>query len=300
MQLVRDYRPDQVRRENFRRALAITFFGNLILVAGKGVVAYISDSRALYADTANSASDVVYSLMLVLGLWIAQQPPDLSHPQGHGRFEPLVGLAVAAAMTFAGYEAGRACIERFLSGGLAVQPAWPTLALLISAGIKSGMFFLIRNIAHRISSPTLKTVAQDNLSDVLTSIAAFLGVLGSTLIHPLSDPIAGGLVSLWILRAAWNAWKENLRYLTGGGAPPELREEIMRITMSVPGVRGVHQIITEYAGTRLVADLHVDVDGSLAITEAHRISNKVQEELEALPEIDRAYIHIEPLIREVT
>jgi cation diffusion facilitator family transporter len=203
-------------------------------------------------------------------------------------------------MTFAGYEAGRASIERFLSGGLAVQPGWPTLALLISAGIKSGMFFLIRNIAHRVSSPTLETVAQDNLSDVLTSIAAFLGVLGSTLIHPLSDPIAGSLVSLWILRAAWNAWKENLRYLTGGGAPPELREEIMHITMSIPGVRGVHQIITEYAGTRLVADLHVDVDGSLAITEAHRISNTVQEELEALPEIDRAYIHIEPLIQEVT
>ncbi len=295
MQVIRDYQPDLARRINFRRALIITFCGNLILMLGKGLVTYISNSRALYADTANSASDVVYSVLLGLGLWIAQQPPDLSHPQGHSRFEPLVGLAVAAAMTFAGYEAGRAAIVRFLSGGLSVTPGWPTLALLGSAGIKSGMFLLIRATARRVNSPALYTVAQDNLADVLTSIAAFLGVLGSTLIHPLSDPLAGGLIALWIFRIAWSAWKENLRYLTGAGAPPELREEITHLVESTPGVYSVHQVITEYIGARLVVDLHIDVDNSLAITEAHAISDHVQEKLEALPEVDRAYIHVEPL-----
>lgn len=295
MQLVRDYKPDPARRRSFCNALAITLLGNVLLVAGKGLVAYVSDSRALYADAANSASDVVYSLMLVLGLWIAQRPPDLSHPQGHSRFEPLVGLAVAAAMTFAGYEAGRASIERFLVGGLAVEPGWPTLALLGSAAIKAGMFVVIRRIAKTVISPTLGTVAQDNLSDVLTSVAAFLGVLGSTLVHPLADPIAGCLVSLWIFRGALGAWKENLRYLTGAGATSELREEIVRMVESVTGVQSVHQLITEYVGTQLVVDLHIDVDGDIPLVEAHEILDRVQAQLEALPEIDRAYVHAEPL-----
>lgn len=299
MQLVRDYKPDTARRKFFRNALIITFVGNLLLMVGKGIVAYLSNSRALYADTANSASDVVYSLMLVLGLWIAQRPPDLSHPQGHSRFEPLVGLVVAAAMTVAGYEAGRASIERFLVGGLAVEPGWPTVALLGSAALKAGMFMSIRAIAQRVDSPTLRTVAQDNLSDVLTSIAAFLGVLGSTLIHPLTDPIAGIIVSVWVFRAAFSAWKENLHYLTGAGASPELRTEIMTVAEAVPGVRGIHQVITEYVGAQLVVDLHIDVDKGLIITEAHDISDKVQEKLEAFPEIDRAYVHVEPLTVDV-
>lgn len=296
MQLVRDYKPSETRGKLFRNALIITVVGNLLLVTGKGLVAYLSNSRALYADAANSASDVVYSLMLVLGLWIAQQPPDLSHPQGHGRFEPLVGLAVAAAMTFAGYEAGRASIERLLVGGLAVEAGWPTLALLGSAAMKGGMFFSIRSIAVRVGSPTLGTVAQDNLSDVLTSIAAFVGVLGSTLIHPLSDPVAGALVSIWIFRAALGAWKENLHYLTGGGASPEIHKKIIAVVAAIPGVRGIHQVITEYAGTQLIVDLHIDVDKTLVITEAHHIADTVQETLEALPEVDRAYIHVEPLM----
>jgi cation diffusion facilitator family transporter len=294
MQWIRDYQPDPEAARLFRRALIITLGGNIILAVGKGVAAYLSGSVALYADAANSVSDVLYSLMMVLGLWMAQQPPDIGHPQGHGRFEPIVGLLVAAAMTFAGYEAGRTSIERFLSGGLAVELGWPILALLVSAAIKAAMYGAIRRIASRVASPTLGTVAQDNLSDVLTSGAAFVGVLGSHFLHPLADPVAGALVALWIFRAALSAWKENLRYLTGAGASRETREKIAAVAAGVPGVLGVHQVITEYVGPRLVADLHIDVDGSTPLFEAHRISDDVRVKLEELPEVDRVYVHVEP------
>ena len=294
MQWIRDYKPDPDAARLFRQALVITLTGNIALAVGKGAVAYLSGSVALYADAANSSSDVFYSLMMVLGLWMAQRPPDMSHPQGHGRFEPIVGLIIAAAMTFAGFEAGRASLGRFLSGGAAVELGWPTLALLSSAAIKAAMYGAIRRIAAQVASPTLATVAQDNLSDMLTSGAAFVGIFGSQFLHPLTDPIAGALVALWIFRAALNAWKENLRYLTGAGAAPEIREEIAIVAATIPGVRGVHQVITEYVGPRLVADLHIDVDGRTPLFEAHRISDAVRIELEALPEVDRVYVHVEP------
>jgi cation diffusion facilitator family transporter len=294
MQWIRDYKPDPKAAGLFRRALVITLGGNIILAAGKGAAAYLSGSAALYSDAANSISDVLYSLLMVLGLWMAQQPPDIGHPQGHGRFEPIVGLLVATAMTFAGYEAGRTSIERFLGGGLAVALGWPILALLVSAAVKAAMYSAIRRIASQVASPTLHVVAQDNLSDVLTSAAAFIGVLGSHFLHPLADPIAGVLVALWIFRAALSAWKENLRYLTGAGASREIREEIAAVAARVPGVLDVHQVITEYVGPRLVADLHIDVDGSTPLFEAHRISDDVRAKLEELPEVDRAYVHVEP------
>lgn len=294
MQWIRDYKPNPAAARLFRRALAITLAGNIVLAVGKGAAAYFSGSVALYADAANSVSDVLYSLLMVLGLWMAQQPPDIGHPQGHGRFEPIVGLAVAAAMTFAGYEAGRTAVGRFLIGGMDVELGWPVLALLVSAAIKAVMYGAIRRIAAQVVSPALAVVAQDNLSDVLTSGAAFVGIFGSHFLHPLADPIAGVFVALWIFRAALAAWKENLRYLTGAGASREIREEIAVVAAAVPGVLGVHQVITEYAGPRLVADLHIDVDGNTPLFEVHRISDAVRIELEALSEIDRVYVHVEP------
>lgn len=294
MRWVRDYnpRPDQSRLYN--QALIITIIGNVLLAASKGVVAYISGSVALFADAANSVSDVVYSFLMLIGLRMAQRPPDISHPQGHSRFEPLVGLMITASMAFAGYTAARASLDRFMAGGLAVETGLPTLVLLASAVVKAGMYLRIRWIARKLSSPTLSTTAQDNLSDVLTSIAAFLGVYGSRIIHPLADPIAGILVSAWIFRAVIRAALENLGFLTGLGASPDLRERLVCEASAIPGVKRVHHLMTEYVGPRLVVDMHVNVDGSMTLTDAHSIADQIIARLETIPDVDRAYVHVEP------
>jgi len=294
MQLVRESQPDPQRRRLLRQASWITLAGNLALATGKGAVAYVSGSVAIYADAANSVSDLAYSLLMVLGLWAAQRPPDLSHPQGHSRFEPLAGLVVAAAMTLAGYEAARVAIGRFLEGGTAVVLGWPTAAVLLAAAVKAGMYIVVRRIGRRAASSTLDAAAKDNLADVLTSTTAFLGILSSQYIHPLADAAAGALVAVWIFRAAFGVWRENLAYLTGGGASAELREQIAEAAQSVHGIVLVHQVITEHVGPQLVADLHVNVDGNITLFEAHAISDEVRERVEALQGIERAYVHLEP------
>lgn len=295
MQWVRDYLPQPQTARFYRTALIITVCGNILLAASKAIVAYLSGSVALFADAANSISDVVYSLFMVLGLWMAQRPPDDSHPQGHGRFEPLVGLVVTASMTFAGYEAARASIERFINGGIAIEPGLPLLVLIFSAVVKTGMYFSIIKIARKVNSPTLRTTARDNLSDVLTSSAALIGAVGSTFIHPLTDPIAGILVSAWIFRNAFIAGRENLGFLTGAGASDELRQQIVDCAKSVAGVHDVHFASVEYVGPKLVADLHINLAGELTLDQAHEISDKVIAAVEALPDVDRAYVHLEPV-----
>ncbi len=298
MQWIREHQADAGRERLYRRALLITIGGNMLLAAAKGLVAYLSGSVALYADAANSVSDVLYSLLMMWGLWISLRPPDLSHPQGHSRFEPLVGLTVSLAMAFAGYQAARMAVERFLAGGLAVAPGLPTLVLIVSAGIKYGMYAFISGLAGRLDSPALHATARDNLSDVLTSVAALVGALGSAFVHPLLDPLGGLLVALWIFRAVFFVARENLHYLTGGGASEELLQEIATAAGGVQGVQRVHQVITEYAGPQLLADLHINVEGCMPLREAHAIADEVQTQVEALPEVDRAYIHLEPCDEE--
>ncbi len=294
MNWIRNYTPQPGQNRLYRIALVVTIVGNITLAIGKGIVAYLSGSVAIYADAANSVSDVLYSIMMVLGLWMAMRPPDLSHPQGHSRFEPLVGMVVSMSMGFAGYEAARTALVRFFEGGLPIEPGLPMLVLLASAAIKAGMFVAIRRIAEQLRSPTLRTTARDNLSDVLTSSAAFVGAVGSDFISPLLDPIAGVLVAVWIFRTAFAALRENLNFLTGAGASEEVRAQIVEAAASVPGVLRVHHTMTEYVGPQLVVDMHINVKGSTPLDATHAISDEVIARIEAIPEVDRAYVHIEP------
>lgn len=295
MKTVRDYQPAEQTRKSYVKAFYITIIGNLLLVAVKAVVASLTGSAALYAETANSASDVVYSLLMVFGLWISQKPPDHSHPQGHSRFEPLVGLLVTFSMAFAGYQAASTSILKLLAGGIAVKPGLPTLVLAMTAITKGVMYYAILQLSQKTQSPALHATAQDNLTDVMTSSAAFLGILGSYYVSPLLDPIAGLLVSAWIFKAVIGLILENIKYITGGSADKDVVEQILHITNSVPGVLRVHELVTEYVGPRLVVEMHVNVRGDLPLTEAHRINDEiVNRVLDNVQDVDRVYVHLEP------
>jgi len=294
MQYFRDHKPDPERNHAFRTAVFITLAGNIILAISKGVVSYISGSIALYADTANSISDVIYSIAITWGLWMIQRPPDMSHPQGHARFEPLVGLVVSITMGIAGYEALRSSFNRFLAGGSVIALDLPSITLLASALIKAGMFYSITKLAQKTDSPSLKATAIDHLSDVLTSAAAFGGILGSNILHPLMDPIAGFIVSLWIFRAAFRAGKENFGFLTGAGADEKLRLKIIDTANNVDGVLNVRHMMSDYVGPKLLVDLRINLPGNASLDEVHAVEERVITPMEALPEVDRAYVHVEP------
>jgi cation diffusion facilitator family transporter len=294
LQCVRDETLDPRRQRLYRRAILVALAGNVLLAVAKGAVALLSGSSAVLSDAANSLSDVLYSLLMALGLYLAQRPADESHPQGHSRFEPIVSLLIAGAMGLAGFAAAREAVLRFASGAYAVQAGWPTVVLVGSALVKVAMSVLVRRIGTLAQSPAILASARDNLSDVLTSGGALLGVWGSSLIHPLLDPAAGVLVALYILRSLWSILSENLGYLTGRGAQPELTAEIARVAAEVEGVLGVHQVIADHVGPQLRVDIHVDVDGRIGLLRAHAIADSVQARIEALPAVDLAFVHVEP------
>ena len=116
MRWIRSFHQQEQPPMLYRRAMLITLAGNIFLAVIKSFASYWSGSSAMYADAANSVSDVLYSILLVIGLWMSLRPPDLSHPQGHSRFEPFAALIVTLLMAFAGFEAGRSSLIRFIEG----------------------------------------------------------------------------------------------------------------------------------------------------------------------------------------
>jgi cation diffusion facilitator family transporter len=288
------YSEDKKKQSVFQRAIWITLAGNVTLAAAKVIIASMTESSALFAEAANSLSDVFYTILLVIGLTIASKPPDESHPQGHSRFEPLVGLVVTIAMSLAAYEAGRDAINKFITGPQAVPILLSSIMLISTVVIKAFMYWMVRRIAKIYQSPSLDAISVDNITDVSSAGVAFFGILLSNYVHPLFDPIAGILIAGWILYNALQSSRENIVLLSGGAAPNKVREEIIHRALSVPGILHVHYLLTEYAGPRLIVDMHANIASDLPFDKAHAISDEVIDKIEEMDVVDRVYLHLEP------
>jgi cation diffusion facilitator family transporter len=285
-------------RRLYLRASIIAVVGNLALMAAKAAAAAASGSSAVYADAANSAADVVYSLFLGVALWLSLRPPDLSHPHGHRRIEPLVSVVIGLAMGFAGYQAAQAGWRTLRIGPQAITSLWAYLAPLGTVLVKGWMYREVRRLGDEAHSPALRASAKDNLMDVVASTAALIGVAASQIIAPVADPIAAFAVALWIVRGAYDVLREGVRQLVGGAASPELTQAVIEAAQSVPGVLDVHQVIVEYVGPQVRADVHIDMDRRANLDEVHAVSDAVRASIEEMAEVDHAFIHVEPVERE--
>lgn len=291
--LDRNVAPASVARV-YRQAIVIALVGNVVLLGIKATAAYYSRSSALYADAANSASDMAYSLLMLIGLWLALRPPDRSHPHGHQRIEPLVSVGIGLAMTLAGYEAFTTGIAAWRYGTLVELSLAFAAVPLVTIIVKGGMYLQVRSLAQQIASPAIAASARDHLTDILTAFVVLAGVVGHRIALPQADPVAGVLVSLWILYQAAGVLREAFGHLVGAAASPELEAATIEAIQRVPEVIAIEQLIIEHVGPKLRADIHVIVDGDMPLKRVHRVSHAIRESVEALDGVDHAFVHVEP------
>jgi cation diffusion facilitator family transporter len=292
---IRDQQLDPARFRLYKRAIWIAVLGNGLLATTKGIVAWLTGSTAVLATAVDSLTDLVYTVFMAWGLRSSQQPADQNHPQGHARIEPLVSTVIALMMGVAGVEVAKRAIDQLLGQPIRFEWDWPAAVLVGSGLVKIVMYALVRRLGKQAHSPAIQASARDNLADVFSSAAALIGVVAARWFHPLADPLAGLVVSAWIFRNALGILVENVGYLTGRSAGPELLELIRQAAQSVDGVLGVHQVIADYVGPQVRVDLHVEVDGALPFHAAHLISDAVQSAVKELDEVDQAFVHLEPV-----
>lgn len=283
------------RRAAVRRVGVVVLTANILLAVAKALVWWQTGSLAVGSEAVNSMADTAYSFVIVAGLYLTTQPPDLEHPHGHERIEPFVSLVVALAILGAGvgvlWQAGSAIIgsgEPPLIGPAAIG------VLGISAIAKYGLYRYVRRIGEAHESPALVATALDNRNDILTALAALVGVLGVRAGLPLLDPLAAGLVALGIFYTGWGVLRDNVNYLVGRAPPEELRQEIVQTALSHPDVEGAHDVIAHYVGPEVDVSLHIEVEGDRTLREAHEIETEVIESIQVLSGIDDVFVHVDP------
>lgn len=282
-------------RDTALRRVGLLVLGiNAFLALATGGVYLVTGSIAVESIAVNSLSDAVYSLVVVAGLYLTTQPPDVTHPHGHERIEPFVALFVALGIFAAGGAVLWNAVRAILTGTIAVAGLRAMGVLVGAAIVKFLLYRYCLRMSETYNSPVIEATALDNRVDVLTALAALVGVVGANLGVRLLDPIAGGIVAVGILYTAVDIVRDNFGYLVGMAPPSDLREEILDRALSHPDVEGVHDVVPHYVGPEVDVSLHLEIEGDRTIIEAHAIETEIVESIRDIPEVDDVFVHLDP------
>ncbi|MDR0426185.1 MAG: cation diffusion facilitator family transporter [Clostridiales bacterium] len=274
---------------------------NAGLAAVKLCAGLLAGSGALISDGINSASDIFASGVGLVGITMSEKKADEKHPFGHERLECVAAVVLAVILLFTAIGVAYAAIAALVGGTYALMAA-PGLFALIAAGVsivvKEGMFFFTRAAAKRTGLTALKADAWNHQSDVLCSAGSLLGVLCARLGAPVVDPVASLFIALFIGRAAVTVFMDAVHRMTDVTAGEAVEARLRSIILSDPKVVCVDTLRTRLFGNRIYVEAEIGCDGTLILTEAHDIAQRVHDEIETkLPDVKHCVVHVNPYLR---
>lgn len=265
----------------------------LFLSVLKLSIGYFGHSQGLWADGLNNTTDILASLAVLIGLKISKRPPDEDHSYGHMRAETVASLVSAFIMASVGVQVLFSGIQTFFSGHHETPSILTLYTALFSAIFMYGIFRYNLNISKKINSASIHAVAQDNKSDALVSLGAFVGILGTKIGLNWLDSIAALLVGIIICKTAWDIFRDSTHSLTDG-FDEQLLQTIGETISKTPGVEEMSEIKARMHGNQILVESTIHVDSTLNIFEGHHITEKIEENLSKQHNIKQAIIHIEP------
>src|SRR5699024_5431918 len=269
----------------------------------KGIGGIMGNSRALLADAVHSASDVVSSVVVFIGVRAAQKPPDRGHPYGHGKSENVATLIVAILLVVVGFEIMYNSIASIWTETANEVTSMMVLYIIIfSLVIKEVLFQYKYRLGRKINSPALVADAWHHRSDAISSAVALVGV-GLTMIGArydipyliYFDPIAGAVIAIIIMYMGFNLAKEAVSMTIEVLLNEDETRDMMMTVKAVEKVVQVDTLSARSHGSYVIVDIKISVDANITVEEGHRIARNVKQKLIRKHDIVRdVNVHVNP------
>lgn len=272
---------------------------NLALSMFKLLAGIVAHSGAMVSDAVHSASDVFSTVIVMIGVRMAGKASDKEHPYGHERMECVAAIVLAVVLAITGGGIGYAGIAKMLDGHyetLAVPGMLALVAAILSIVTKEALFWYTGYHARRIDSGALMADAWHHRSDALSSIGALMGILGARMGFPVLDPAASVVICLFILKAAYEIFKDAVDKMVDKSCDVQTEEALRGCILGQQGVRTIDMLHTRVFGNKIYVDVEISLDGSMSLYEAHAIAEKVHDELERqFPKVKHIMVHMNPV-----
>jgi len=272
---------------------------SIVLVFVKFFAGYLGHSYALVADATETATDVLSSALLWVGLRIAMKPADKEHPYGHGKAEPLAAIVISLFLLTAAVWIGWHAIE-FIRTPHQLPKKFTLIILLVVILIKEGMYRYVLRIGKEINSQAVKSDAWHHRSDAITSVAAFIGIIVALVLgkgYESADDWAALIASGIIVVNAVSLLRPALNEVMDAAPSNEIVTKIRALASENKDVRLVEKCYVRKMGFDYYVDIHIQVDGDLPVTEGHTIAHAVKDKLlNSDLRIKDVLVHVEPSV----
>lgn len=290
--------PEKSRFESIcLRVSMVSIVGNTILSALKLLAGLFAHSGAMVSDAVHSASDVFSSIIVIIGVRFSAKDSDREHPYGHERFECVAAVVLAVILVVTAVFIGHSALET-VTGGKAALPIPGVLALIaaaVSIAAKESMFRYTRFYAKKLDSGALMADAWHHRSDALSSVGALVGTLGARMGYPILDPLAELIICLFILKAAYDIFKDAMDKMVDHACDEALEREIKLCAEQQDGVLRVDLIHTRVFGSKIYVDIEIAADGRSTLAQSHAVAEQVHNAIESrFPKVKHIMVHVNP------
>lgn len=277
-------------------------FINFILTIGKIIAGVVGHSTAMVADGIHSLSDFITDIIVIVFIKVSGKEKDKDHQYGHGKFETFATMLISFALILVGFGILITGVNKIISslkGEIIEQPGFIALyAAIFSIVFKEGLFWYTKIEGKKLNSQAMIANAWHHRSDAFSSIGTALGISGAILLGEnwrILDPIAGVIVSFFILKVAWDIAKPSIDELLDSSLPEETVNELEQIIIKTRGVEFFHNLKTRKIGENISVEVHIKVDKSMTVEVSHQIATEIEVTIrQRFGERSHVIVHVEP------
>ena len=276
----------------------VSIIANIVLSSFKLFAGIFAASGAMISDAVHSASDVISTFIVIIGIKISGKDSDKEHPYGHERMECVAAIVLATILAITGLGIGYAAFSKMISESYKELSAPGTLALIaaiISIASKEAMYWYTVANAKRIESSALMADAWHHRSDALSSVGALIGIGGAMLGYPVLDAAASFVICIFIEKASYDIFKDAVDKMVDKACDDETQKEIRQCVLSQEGVIGIDVLRTRVFGNKIYVDIEISADADETLAEAHRVAEKVHDSIEkSFTKVKHIMVHVNP------
>ncbi|WP_408070872.1 cation diffusion facilitator family transporter [Butyrivibrio sp. JL13D10] len=269
-----------IRNRKISETSAIGIAVNIALVIIKAVFGLIAGSIAMLLDALNNLTDVVSSVITIIGLKLSEKRPDEDHPMGHGRIEYISAVIVAVIIIYAGATAGIESVKKIINPIDTKFTFYTVLILMITIAAKCflGTFVMMRG--RELKSPALVASGQDAINDCVVSVAVLLSALLAIFLNIHIDAFVSLFISFWIVKAGFELLIDDMKDILGRRADRELARNIKEYIGRFNDVLDVHDLVLHnYGPDRFIGSVVIDVDSNMTANNIYTITHYIKDEI---------------------
>ena len=282
------------RFKDIKKAGMAGILGNIFLLIIKCFIGFITKSQSMIADSFNSASDILASLMTFIGNKISSEPKDDDHNFGHGKAEYIFSLFISITMLLLSLKLLVDSLIKLVNKSY-FEFSWILVIVCILTIItKLSLYIYTKNLYKKYNSILLKSNYKDHKNDCIVTTFTLISILFGCIGIYWVDSIVGIGISIWIFITGLGIFIESYNVLMDISLDSKTKEFIMNLVREHKEIKNCYNLYCAPMGYRYLVIFTIAVDGNMSTYDSHTLANHLEKDVEALDKVEKAVVHVHP------